>query len=151
MRYDMCRMPRIFFLEPLRSARASETGDQHRFYTCSRLAIRRQLWMDVHCTSCHVKSLSTTSVDLNTPPLTTIAPFDARFVSSARKDRHSEICQDVLRSQIQANAKEGRHSHIPKCEQLENRLRLFQIRLSTVVDHKKKTLLRRVPVISLHF
>ena len=76
--------------------------------------------------------------------------FAARLVSKTRNDRHTEICLDILRSPIQANAKEGRHSDISECEQLENRLRLFQIRLNTSVGHIKKTLLRRVPVVSLH-
>ena len=38
------------------------------------------------CTPCNIVSLSTTSVNVNTPPLTVIALFNARLVSKTRKD-----------------------------------------------------------------
>ena len=38
------------------------------------------------CTACTVVSLSTTSLNFNTPPLTWTAPFDARLLSKLREN-----------------------------------------------------------------
>ena len=48
------------------------------------------------CTSCTVVSLSTTSVNLNTPPLTWTAPFDVKLGSQTRNCRSTKTMKARL-------------------------------------------------------
>ena len=94
----------INFLEPLRSARASVTGDKNRYYMsdCGTEGRRVNMYIvqcrvivDNRCEFQH----SSSHGDCN---------FDARQVRKTRKDQrtnNSETCLDDLRSSTQGNKK----------------------------------------------